>query len=124
MQLKSNRAFSLIEVIITVAILSSAIVFIFRAFTALLSYAKLSRDITVACYLAEDKLWQVQQRWTDLKSPLEPSGRELIQEQTFSWNYNTEEIQESLTKLTLTVSWKESINRQEEYSFDTYLFPK
>lgn len=124
---KSNKAFSLLEVIITVAILSTAIVFVFRAFTTVLSSVKFSQNITLACFLAEDKLWEIENKQKDTKGPLSTaSGTEKIQEQDFNWDYTVTEIQDlNLVELKFNVNWKENV-REKEYvlNFATYLIPK
>ncbi|MFH1191309.1 MAG: prepilin-type N-terminal cleavage/methylation domain-containing protein, partial [Candidatus Omnitrophota bacterium] len=53
----SKRGFSLAEVLITMAILVTGIVFVFRAFVTSMSSAKFSQNITMACLLAENKIW-------------------------------------------------------------------
>jgi hypothetical protein len=101
-----------------VAILSTAIVFIFRAFTTVLSATKLSQNITLACLLAESKLWEIEQRYKDNKQPLGREGEEIIQDKEFRWDYTTEPI------LEFNVTWQENANKEEKYSIATYLPPK
>jgi type II secretion system protein I len=122
-----SRSFSLLEVIITVAILSIAIVSIFRAFTTVLSTLKLSQNMTLACFLAEDKLWEIEQRQRDNVKPLEASGSETIQEREFKWDYTTEKDSSglaNLNKLVFIVSWQEKRRGEEQYIINTYLTPK
>lgn len=114
---KSNKAFSLLEVLITVAILSTAIVFVFRAFTTVLSSVRFSQNITLACLLAEDKLWEIEEKQKQSQDPIgSESGTEKIQNQDFLWSYTTSKLADyDLIELNLTVN---NIN------FVTYLLPK
>jgi len=124
---KSNKAFSLLEVLITVAILSTAVIFVFRSFTASLSSAKFSQNITLACYLAEAKLWEIEQNQRQSPSPLDPdNGTEKMQGRDFNWSYETIKLEGlNLIKLRFNISWQEKI-REKEYSMEflTYLIPK
>lgn len=121
MALKSNKAFSLLEVIITVAILSTAIVFVFRAFTTVLSSVKFSQNITLACFLAEDKLWRIENNFalTDEAQPEKP-------EEKFRFDFTKENIPELsiLKELTLAVSWEEKRANPYSLQFATYILSK
>ncbi len=127
MPLKSNRAFTLLEVLITVAILTTGIVFLFRSFAASLSAARFSQHISLACYLAEGKIWELEQKQLFSVRPIgSASGEEESAEKIFSWNYNTSELEGvGLAKLKFVVSWEERL-RKEKYNieFFTYLQPK
>lgn len=118
-----SKAFSLLEVLISVAILSTAIVVILRSFTSSLSSVRFSQNITMACFLAKNKLWEIEQKYKSDNSHLKDTGSEIIQDKNFSWKYeiNDAEIQ-GLKQLKFTVSWKEKA-REKEYSMDfsTYL---
>jgi len=116
--LKKNRGFSLLEVLIALAILSTAIVFIFRSFTASLSAAVFAQNIGRACYIAEEKIWEIEKGFPNVTS----------QQGVFKWNYNITDLTEAdipdLKELHFSVSWPQK--RQEEYSLDflTYLINK
>lgn len=124
---KSNKAFSLLEVMITVAILSTAIVFTLRAFATVLSSVRFSQNIALACLLAEDKMWEAQVRQKENEESLEPtSGKETIQGRDFNWDYEATKIPDlNLIDLKFNVNWKEKI-REKEYvlNFVTRLIPK
>jgi hypothetical protein len=108
-------------VVITVAILSTAIIFIFRVFTTVLSSEELCQDILHASLLAEARLWEIEQGWQDLSS----SGQETIQGKEFNWNYLTTDLPDStdLKKLEFSLSWQENNKREEKLAIDTYLMP-
>ena len=122
MRFRFNRAFTLLEVLITVAILTTAITFIFRSFTASLAFAQFSQDITIACYLAEDKLWEIEQ--SPVSGPKSSGwGSQRIQNKNFNWLYEIRDTDnDDLKELKLTVSWKENV-REKEYTMEflTYL---
>ncbi len=121
---KRSAGFTLIEVLITVAILSTAIIFLFRSFTASLSAAQFSQNLTLACYLAEEKFFDIQNSYA-YKKMLMDEGTQSAQNINFRWKYeigNTDN--ESLKKLGLFVSWKEKV-KAREYSVDfSTLLPK
>ena len=121
---KSSKAFTLLEVLIALAILSTAIVFIFRSFTFSLSTTKFSQNITLACFLAEDKIWELEQGQMAQVEPIESQqGSEKIQGKDFRWAYQTKKLGNSdLVYLEFIVYWQENL-REKEYSleFDTYL---
>lgn len=122
----SNRpGFTLVEVLITVGILSTVVIFIFHSFTALLSAVRFSQEITLACYLAEGKLWQIEQ--AGLKGYAFPeSGQELVQKKDYNWFYEiSDTISQDLKKVKLTVSWKRKTS-EKDYNLDfyTYFLPK
>jgi prepilin-type N-terminal cleavage/methylation domain-containing protein len=120
---KSNRAFSLLEVLITAAILSSAVIFIFRAFAASLSAAKFSQNITLGCFLSEAKIWEISQQQKDSAMVL---GRQQAREGVFNWEAELSQLEElGLAQLDFKLSWKEKA-READYVMDflTYLREK
>lgn len=121
MLLKSNKAFSLLEVIISVAILSTAIVFIFRAFTMVLASVRFSQNITLACFLAEDKLWRLENKF-----PLtDTSQEETLRNIKFEYNHElTKTDTPELKQLKFTVSWIEKRENPYAIEFFTYLYEK
>jgi len=123
--MKKHRAISLIEVLITVAILSGGIVFVFRAFMTSLSAANLSQNIMLASFLAEDKLWQVEQMQKE-KITQDNSGVNTITLQNREFNVRYEissTAAEGPGKLDVTVSWPKDKRSSHSVSFSTYLFP-
>lgn len=112
------------EVVITAGILTTAIVSILRSFTTVLSSMKLSQDMTLACFLAEDKLFGIEQSLNKGVKNLEPNGKETIQGRDFTWNENIKPQEAALTELEFEVSWQESATRQEKLNINTYLIAK
>lgn len=116
--------FTLLEVLIALAILSTAIVFIFRSFTASLSSVKFSQNITLACYFTENKIWELEEEQKAKAGPLESQqGSQKLQGKDFKWAYQAKRLGSSnLVQLEFIISWQESL-REKEYAleFDTYL---
>ena len=120
---KRAAGFTLIEVLITVAILLTAIVFLFRSFATSLTTAQFSQNTTLACYLAEEKLFDIQNSYA-YKKMLMDEGTQALQNINFRWKYEISDTDnEGLKKLDLLIIWKEK-NRAREYSMDfTTLLP-
>lgn len=113
MQLKSNKSFSLLEVVITVGIMATAIVVVLRAFTTIISGVNLSQDITLACFFTEDKLWKSENGFS-----LEETTTE---KPKFDYTYElTDADTPGLKTLKLITSWKE--NRNSPYSLEFYTY--
>jgi len=124
MRLKFNKSFSLIEVLITVGIVSGVIIFIFRCFAASLGMSLFSQHISLGCYLAEDKLWQIEQAWQNNTEKLPRPGVEKIQDRDFKWDYEISDSDPDATNTTLKnlkleVSWQENF-REKDYSLEFF----
>jgi len=124
---KSNKAFSLLEVLITSAILTSAIVFVFRSFSACIWGLSSSRNVNYACLLAEGKLWEMEQRQSASVNAIpKDSGIEEVSGKTFQWDYETAGLtQSNLVEADLTISWEERPRKESaSLKFTTYLISK
>jgi prepilin-type N-terminal cleavage/methylation domain-containing protein len=118
-----NKGFSLIEVLIAVGILASALTFIFQGFVYMTNSVQLSRDITQGCFLAEERIWEVEQREQDNNPNLpEPNGSVQLGQKDFRWNYTLDKANAPLNRINLKVSWPEK--RDEDYAMDftAYLY--
>lgn len=108
MRLRKNRAFSLLEVLIAVGILTTGVVFVLRAFTSALGSARLSQNVSLACYFSQQKIWECQQE----KDNLLDQG----EENQFKWKY---EIKPSdmanLSEMNFDISWSEN-TREKPYN--------
>ena len=107
----SNRSFSLIEVIITAGILGGAVVFVLRAFATSLYAAKRSQGITIASFLAEEKLWKAQCQYRKDKT-LPSFPDDTVQGRVFSWALAPAVAEpvtgDDLRQAVLTVKWKDT----------------
>ncbi|MDD4955332.1 MAG: hypothetical protein PHP17_04760 [Candidatus Omnitrophica bacterium] len=124
--MKKLKAISLIEVLITVAILAGGIVFVFRGFMTSLSATSLSQNIMLASYLAEDKLWQIEEMQKQ-KTLTENSGLETINLQSGQFNIGYEISQVGtggLKKMDISVSWPRDRGNSYSVNFPTYLYPE
>lgn len=122
MRSQFNRAFSLLEVLIAVGILSVAVITIFRSFTACLSAARFSQHISLASFLAEEKIFEIEQAYKN-NLIIEDRGLIVLTSTNFNWHYEILDTQdEDLKELKFIVSWKEN-QREQEYpmEFLTYL---
>ena len=121
----TNKAFSLAEVLITVAILSSAIVLLLQSFTTSLSATRLSQHIELASLLAESQLLDVIQNYAGGNElPGGSTKQEKIEGLNFDLNFQLSDTDYTgLKKLTLVVSWPENM-REKPYSVEvaTYLY--
>ncbi|MDD2751646.1 MAG: type II secretion system minor pseudopilin GspI [Candidatus Omnitrophica bacterium] len=87
MESRSNKGFTLIEVLVTIAIVSTAITFIFRSFATLLSSQKMSQNMILACFLAEEKIFIISEEQKKSSSALGyREGAEQLQGNQFDWN--------------------------------------
>lgn len=115
-----NKAFSLLELLVTVAVLTIGIVAILQGESFSARLTGVSGDIIKAVFLAEDKLQEIEffekQGWLG-EMPFQSEG----QSDKYKLNYNIipeEEI--DLYKLDFKVSWQRA-NRKEQILLSTYL---
>jgi type II secretory pathway pseudopilin PulG len=115
-----ERAFSLIEVIIAVGILSAGIITVMQALTYAARVSGVSSDYLGALFFAGDKLQEL-----EFQEKAGPSSgwakQESAEEGKFKWSYAIEEVPGlKLSKLSLVVSWS-SGGRKDALGFVTYL---
>lgn len=119
---RKNKGLTLIEVLITVAVLATAIVFVFRGFVSSLSATRFSQNITLACLVAEDRIWRLEN-----KLPLTDSAEvEERQDSKFLWEDAIGDVNPDnlpgLKLLTLTASWEEKRKNLYSLVFLTYFY--
>jgi type II secretory pathway pseudopilin PulG len=115
---RNGAAFSLIEVLVSIALLSTAIVFIFRAFNTSLSAARLSRNISLTCFVIEQKIWEIeQQRKDNLAIPETASSEINLAGEKFNLDYIIADTDiATLKRLNIKTSWRQ--RRLKPYSMD------
>ncbi|MDD4938540.1 MAG: hypothetical protein PHE18_02270 [Candidatus Omnitrophica bacterium] len=128
MKSRCNKAFSLLEALIATAVVSATVILIFRSFAAALSSARLSLNMSMANYLAADKLWEIEEACAVKGGILPGPTSAKIAGTDFDCGYEIADIDGSfadLKRLKLVISWRESM-RLGDYSVDflTYLRPR
>ena len=115
-----NNGFSLLEVIITVAILSTGIVVILQAFSFSARVTGLVCDITNAVFLAQDKMQELEFKEKQNLINREPP---VVEDKTdkFAWKYVLNpEPDFNLYRLDFDITWQRT-DRKERISLNTYL---
>jgi len=113
----NNKGFLLLEVMVSVAILSIGLVFVLGSFMSSIRAMSLSEDYFKASLLLEDKLYEVYN--TELKE------RSLSDEfddfgKRFSWHLDVEKLEDfPLFQVGLKILWDKR-TRQHELSLITY----
>jgi len=115
-----NRAFTLVELVISIAILSAGIMAVLQALSFSARMSGLSCDIINAVFLAEDKLQEL-----EFKENQDLIGKQPTNvkdgSNKFDWAYTLVfEPKINLYKLQFNVSWQAAI-RKEELELNTYL---
>jgi prepilin-type N-terminal cleavage/methylation domain-containing protein len=117
---RANKAFSLLELIITIAILSAGITVILEAIAFSGRTTGLSCDIVKAVFLAEDKLQELnfkEKQGLINQEPYERTGSYA----KFQWkNSLVFDPDLNIYKLNFTINWQRA-NRVEEINVKTYL---
>ena len=114
-----NKGFSLLEVIIMIAILSTGIVVILQALSFSARVTGLSCDMTNAVFLAQDLIQELEFKEKRQEiSAEEKTGKK----NKFVWNYAIINLEPDLKlyKLDLDVVWQR-LNREERLDLNTYL---
>jgi type II secretory pathway pseudopilin PulG len=107
-----------VEVIVAVAILSTAIVFVFRSFTTSIAANALSQNITRACLALEAALWEIEQKYPQLES----AG--ICPDKQFDCDYKITDIAAGLKKIDFKIAWQEDRTKKYSLDFATYFLPK
>lgn len=116
----NNKAFSLLELLITIAIISTGITVILQAFSFASRVAGLSSDIIRADFLAEDKLQELEFKEKQGLIKQEPAQSSGLSDK-FQWKADLGFIPDTgLYKLSFVVDWQR-LNFQEDVAFNTYL---
>lgn len=126
MELKSfsgNKGFSLLEVLIGVAIFSGGIVVVLQALSFSGRVCRLSCDTVRGVFLAEDKIQELEFKTNNkiINGPLSDSG----QKEGLNWNYSLLEDTDKagLYKLDLEVKW-ESAGREQGVELVSWLLKR
>lgn len=115
-----NSAFSLLELIISVAILSIGITVILQALSFSARITGLSGDIINAVFLAQDQLQELE--FKERKNLISSEPKEVNDKKDkFIWNYTLNfDTALNLYKLDFKISWQR-MHREETINLNTYL---
>ena len=115
-----NNAFSLLELIITVAILSIGIIIVLEALSYSARMAGLSCDIIDAVLLAEDKMQELE--FKEKQGLINKEPRDIRAKfEGFDWKYTLNlDPDLNLYKLNFEIKWLRA-NREEGLDLSTYL---
>ncbi|UCC94429.1 MAG: prepilin-type N-terminal cleavage/methylation domain-containing protein [Candidatus Omnitrophota bacterium] len=113
----AQRGFSLVELIVSVAVLSLGIVIICQGLLVTLGGFNYCIDYLNVLLWIDEKVWDIQDKLIHYRTLLtyEDSGTFILRNKHFDWNlsYDLTEGAEkaSLYEITLTVSWREGMKR-------------
>ena len=105
---RTKRGFTLIEIMLTVAILSFGLVIILQSFATALDGLKRTRGVSVASSLLEEKMEELTEKAKEEEGMVEgPLSGEFDQEyKGYKWNVSVNPGADAdLNELELTVSW-------------------
>jgi prepilin-type N-terminal cleavage/methylation domain-containing protein len=115
----NNKGFSLLELIISIAILSVGIVVVMEAIVFSTGAAGLSCDVVSAVFLAGDKLQELEYKEANSFILNEPEDSEGTQDK-FSWKRTLKlDPGVGLYALDMELKWKTK-SRQESFGVQTY----
>ena len=123
-EIGKNRGFTLIEIMVSIAILSLGLILILQSFAYSLNALRICRNNLEATLLAEEKMSQMQiiaqQTRGSLLSGIE--GESSLGNIEFKWEIDAVQDEEyvNLYKVASTTSWKEG-RRKGAVIFVTYL---
>lgn len=122
-----NKGFSLLELIIAIAVLAIGLVGVLQIFPVGLRASQRAGMMTKAAFLAQNKMEDVKLAGFDAIAALPPKIALSGREGDFDWRINIEEIEldgvtanANIRKVTITVSWVER-NKTISKDFITYV---
>ncbi len=118
MEDNKSKGFTLLEVLISLAIIALALTVILKGQFYNLKVCAESKNILIAKILAQEKMAEV-----ELTEELKVEGGIFPENKDFSWVLDSDEVEEGLKKVDLKVFWKEG-NLTKDFSITTYLLKK
>jgi len=118
--LRKNKAFSLLELVISIAILEIGVTAALQAFSAAMKTSALSGDIINAVFLAEDKIQELEFKERMHLIEQEPA-EEKNSKGKFEWQYSLNLNKDlNLYELSLDIFWGK-LNPKNSLKLNTYL---
>ena len=114
-KVEKEKGFTLLEVLISLAIIGIALVVILKVQFYNLKLCAESKNILIAKMLAQEKMAKV-----ELTEELEVEEGAFPENKDFSWILNSDEVEKGLRKVDLKVIWKEG-NLLKDFCITTYL---
>lgn len=115
---KAHNAFTFIELMITVAILSIGLVLILQAFSTSVKANGLSRDITRACFLAESKISELEVRQ---EKGIEIPSQNQAEVGRFIWDYQITPLEDPALSILKFRVLDKKLKKGEILEIVTYL---
>lgn len=115
-----NKAFSLLELIVAIAVLSVGIVVVLQALSHSAQAAGLSCDIINAVFLTQDEMQELE--FKEKQNLINREPRQIKEKEgRFEWNYILNpDPGLNLYRVDFNVTWQRS-NRAERLNLNTYL---
>ncbi len=106
--------FTLVEVVVTVAVVLTGVVLILRSLTSSLAAMQFGQHLSDAALLVESKIWEARQQYVlDGSLPLDSSKK--VQAREYALHYDIVSSADGVqNELLLTLSWKEK-SRANDY---------
>jgi prepilin-type N-terminal cleavage/methylation domain-containing protein len=117
----SKKGFTLIEVIIAIAILGMASLGIFQSYKVGFWGMSDARARTIATNIAQEKLEEVKGKSLDTGTFPDPGNPIVVSGKEFNATIIVEEIKSTLKKITTTVNWQKRNGEQTEISIESLL---
>jgi prepilin-type N-terminal cleavage/methylation domain-containing protein len=103
-----RKGFTLLEAVVTVAVVSVTSLFVLRAFGLAMATMRVSQDMTRACLVAEEKMWDLQGQLAGGAKMTPGQEKRTSGGMDFTCAWTVETLKDiKLSEAHLTVSWKE-----------------
>jgi prepilin-type N-terminal cleavage/methylation domain-containing protein len=106
---KPRSAFTLMEVMVTTAVLSLGILFVYEAFFIALDTLNYCSDYLRVCSWFDERVWEVQDKLAHPGRQIDMRGKLLAKNKEFDWNlsYGLIDAVQDLYQIDLVASWQE-----------------
>lgn len=117
-----NRAFTLIEIMFAVVILSFGLVLVLRSFATALEGMKRSENVKAASYLLEEKMEEVKENAKEEGGIVKGNSFGKFDDTDCKWGLSVRQsgVDEDLNEVELEISWIEGKNKRSLFA-TTYL---